>query len=906
MIPLTLHLKNFLSYGPDTQTIDFSGYPLICLSGKNGHGKSALLDAITWALWGQARKVADVSKADEGLLRLGQTNMLVILDFAFNSQTYRVRREFTKSASKTSAALDFGILDTANNSIVPLTEKTIRATQAKIESMLNLDAESFINSAFLRQGQSNEFSKKSAKERKEILATILGLTRYESLRKLALDRSKQALAEKQALTTLQQAIEADLAHAGTIGAQLNQFNEQLAALSTQEKALAQEKNQHDIQRTALIQKQQQLQLLLSHTAQYQEEQGTLIRALRETRAAWRATHAKLLTLTNRTPLEEEKKQLIDAIAQHQKTLQHHLELKEQLLGHKAALASIAKECNDEHQGKVQQQKMVVERGMLETEATEKKIIQTQGQLLISETESKKFHHEIAGINQQLKTAQSHEAAAALVEKQFEKRKAYYQKFIALGNMLKNELAGLEQKKLLVHDDDNPSCPLCEQNLSASRKKFIKQSFAKHEFTITHQLKRLSGVIKKLKELLIEQHAMCAEHTRTRDEFTRAAARLQELIIQQDKLQAQHAALTQELGALQNSYTTQQELLSSQKTALATLENASATLLTTHAPYISAHMTCATTEHKINSLAYQADAHRRAVEQLQQVETQLQAFGNLSEHETAQQQRGLEIAQRIKQLKELKKRLAQLHESMQALNTVHQEELDLGSRFAAFQRSLETLYGTKEQVLQEKGKLENQQATLAKREAEHKKNAATIATLTTTIHEYQAIAAATGKDGIQALLIEDAIPEIEQEANQLLSKLTNNQAHIIIESQRDLKKGGAKETLDIKISDPMGIRPYELFSGGEAFRIDFALRVAISKLLARRAGTSLQTLIIDEGFGSQDEEGLNHIMDAMYKIQDDFSKIIIVSHLPAMKDQFPVHFYVEKGPNGSQVSVIEQG
>ncbi len=35
------------------------------------------------------------------------------------------------------------------------------------------------------------------------------------------------------------------------------------------------------------------------------------------------------------------------------------------------------------------------------------------------------------------------------------------------------------------------------------------------------------------------------------------------------------------------------------------------------------------------------------------------------------------------------------------------------------------------------------------------------------------------------------------------------------------------------------------------------------------------------------------MDALYKIQEDFHKIIIVSHLPAMKDQFPVHFVVEK-------------
>lgn len=124
--------------------------------------------------------------------------------------------------------------------------------------------------------------------------------------------------------------------------------------------------------------------------------------------------------------------------------------------------------------------------------------------------------------------------------------------------------------------------------------------------------------------------------------------------------------------------------------------------------------------------------------------------------------------------------------------------------------------------------------------------------------------------------------------------------------KDLKKGGSKETLDIKIADSFGIRDYEMFSGGEAFRIDFALRIGISKLLARRSGTTLQTIFIDEGFGSQDEEGLGLIMDNIYKIQEDFAKIIVVSHLPEMKEQFPVQFMVEKKRSGSTISIVEQG
>ena len=207
---------------------------------------------------------------------------------------------------------------------------------------------------------------------------------------------------------------------------------------------------------------------------------------------------------------------------------------------------------------------------------------------------------------------------------------------------------------------------------------------------------------------------------------------------------------------------------------------------------------------------------------------------------------------------------------------------------------------------QKGTLQHQQNKQRELEKEQESITKTIKSLHQEMQDYQEIAKALGKDGIQALLIEQAIPEIEHETNQILSRLTNNQTQIFIESLRDLKKGGSKETLDIKISDSFGLRDYEMFSGGEAFRIDFALRIGISKLLARRAGTTLQTIFIDEGFGSQDEEGLQLIMDNIYKIQDDFAKIVIVSHLPEMKEQFPVQFVIEKKRSGSIVSVIHQG
>ena len=96
---------------------------------------------------------------------------------------------------------------------------------------------------------------------------------------------------------------------------------------------------------------------------------------------------------------------------------------------------------------------------------------------------------------------------------------------------------------------------------------------------------------------------------------------------------------------------------------------------------------------------------------------------------------------------------------------------------------------------------------------------------------------------------------------------------------------------------------ETFSGGEAMRINFALRIALSKLLARRAGAQLRTLVIDEGFGSQDEQGRERLMEAVNSVQDDFDLILVITHLDELKDRFPVRIEITKVPGGSQIEMV---
>jgi exonuclease SbcC len=168
--------------------------------------------------------------------------------------------------------------------------------------------------------------------------------------------------------------------------------------------------------------------------------------------------------------------------------------------------------------------------------------------------------------------------------------------------------------------------------------------------------------------------------------------------------------------------------------------------------------------------------------------------------------------------------------------------------------------------------------------------------------YDELRVAFGKKGVQALIIENVLPELEDEANRLLQRMTEGRMSVHFETQHDTKSGTTVETLDIRISDENGPRSYEMYSGGEAFRINFAIRIALSKLLARRAGAQLQTLIIDEGFGTQDAQGRQRLVEAINSIRDDFALIVVITHIEELKDAFPVRIDVYKTPLGSQVSI----
>ncbi len=906
MIPQKLELKNFLCYGEDTQTIDFKNYNLICLSGKNGNGKSALLDAMTWALWGHARKITGTIKADEGLLRLGQTRMMVCFEFTLQEKQYRIRREYAKTYGKPYASLDFDIFNDSSKNFIALTDKTIKLTQAKIEQTIGLDFETFINSAFLKQGQSNKFSKKTPKERKHILATILGLSKYDKLQQHALELSKKQAEEKRVLTKLQEQAQLEIEKEHVVTAALSceqKDNTKIIKLIDEtQKKLSQKENE----KQTWEKQKQAYDSLTQEIIRVTQKRTTKNTRLLELVKYWKRVHAQALKLPDIKKLEHKKWELIKQEQTFLELQKNSLSIKEKILHTQNMLAKHEQAIKNKLEKKLHELTLDREKKELILQNTCQTLEQKQKEVHEINKQEETFMHEHAKITQEQKQEKAFMQEFTRVKAQFDKRRVFYQTLIQRGNHVKTLIKELHDKKNITHDKTNPSCPLCQQVLTLKRKQYLNRQFKQQEVFLTHRLNRITKLIKKLKEILVTQHKDVQKLTKKSEHYAQLAIHVKELLKNQKQAMLERKSITQACQLLDPAKTKfEKEILEFTK-KIDTHKQSTKSVLVQDKTIITYNQTLEKLIREKKACTYPEKEHKELAKEITQIDNDLKKIETIRHELDSQHKRKIEISQLCKELKDLKYTLIDLTDKQKKLSFDKTTYSTIEKAIETIAKELIEHRAQKDKILQKIGRLNNEIDRIALLKQERKKRIKVLKKITQEQEDYHAIAQAFSKDGLQALLIEEAIPEIEDEANNILGKLTNNQAQIFIESLRDLKRGGTKETLDIKIADTIGIRPYEMYSGGEAFRIDFALRIAISKLLARRAGTALQTLIIDEGFGSQDEDGLARLMNAIHAIQHDFAKVIIVSHLPEFKDHFPVHFLASKSATGSTITVEERG
>jgi DNA repair exonuclease SbcCD ATPase subunit len=163
----------------------------------------------------------------------------------------------------------------------------------------------------------------------------------------------------------------------------------------------------------------------------------------------------------------------------------------------------------------------------------------------------------------------------------------------------------------------------------------------------------------------------------------------------------------------------------------------------------------------------------------------------------------------------------------------------------------------------------------------------------------------GRDGLPASLMEAAVPHVEEVANELLSAMSDGALRMTLRMERETKTAGMKDALDIVISDGESERRFATFSGGEGFRINFALRVALAEVVAHRSGLDLSMLVIDEPEGL-DATGRQHLVSCLTMVSERFKNVVLISHHADLREALPASLVVTKTTDGSRIAGVPDG
>lgn len=172
----------------------------------------------------------------------------------------------------------------------------------------------------------------------------------------------------------------------------------------------------------------------------------------------------------------------------------------------------------------------------------------------------------------------------------------------------------------------------------------------------------------------------------------------------------------------------------------------------------------------------------------------------------------------------------------------------------------------------------------------------IAALLTEAADWTQLAKACGKDGIQALEIDAAGPEVSGVANALLAGCYGPRFSISLQTTAEKQDGGKKEVFDVRILDEGQERVVEDLSGGQEVIIREALSLALAIFQARRSGQRFETLFRDETAGALDPDHAQRYVRMLRQALKvgGFHQLLFVSHAPEIWEQADARVYVEGG------------
>lgn len=930
MKPLKLELEGFACYR-DRQVISFDDLELFAISGPTGAGKSMLLDAITFALYGQTARLGRTNL--DTLISPGFDRLEVDLQFQVAAGTFRVVRTAERRASGTvNRNTRIAQLDAAADwKQLPESER-LRDADQKLLELLGLDYDGFTRSVLLPQGAFDEFLKGDAAKRRSLLTSLLGLERIERMRQEAVQRHSRATARIQELTAR---LDGELAAATP--QQVRQLTDRLEQLQRDQERVTTELTELDTQ----LERQAELQHFATELADVTKtlaqlagradeieqlnrnvEQGRRALALTPQLAQVRQRSEAVQQISRQTgQLQEAKDQLeprvLQARAEAEQLAAALAEQEPALQERISSLQAVEPQLVTLEQLGGSLDAAVEHDGVSEYAAERVSSLRELRAQLPALQRATQLQAEAERGLQQARTRQEETAGlAAAAELALEKLTERGKEAREQLNEAAREYAAAQledsAQALRQHVHVGADCPVCGQVVAtlpvrnepqleqlelrrAQAEQALNELLDRHREATAGRAtaaERASHAVAAVQQAGAALSAATEASTASRQPFTEAGRTVDPAALGEE-LAAEYAGQLAALASRISNLTGGQE----PRAALGAAVEARKTARRRNE---AATQAVSQLEKELADLSLRLTLRSEALEEqkneLEQLESglqqELQAAGFTSEEEL----RGAALSE---------ERLAQAAEGVRehaeqlASSTYRQAELS-----AALQ-GVEYDAAAHQQLRDRRGELQQQQGSLREEAGRLQAEAQVARKALTLAREYEQERAKTEKEygtwwqldldlrgsAFTAFLLSQVQQQLARRASVIIRQVTEGRynLHLVGPDEYWISDAWAVDS---------GRRSVRSLSGGETFIVSLALALALSDTIA--GGRALGALFLDEGFGSLDAATLESVAQVLEALTAEGRMVGIITHVSELTERLPARLVVRKEPRGSTV------
>lgn len=178
---------------------------------------------------------------------------------------------------------------------------------------------------------------------------------------------------------------------------------------------------------------------------------------------------------------------------------------------------------------------------------------------------------------------------------------------------------------------------------------------------------------------------------------------------------------------------------------------------------------------------------------------------------------------------------------------------------------------------------------------------TVKTLTGDVATHALLVEAFKPAGIPSMILAGVVEELNEDANEILGFLGDDGLGVNVSTQREKAGGGVDEKVMIYALTAQGSTDYKTLSGSEKLRVALAVRLGLAKCIARRTGSPVQTIVMDEGWGALDEVSKHAVQDVLTRLSSEFA-VLTVSHIEDVRSAFPTVIEVSAETGTSRCEV----